>query len=160
MSVEENVGRASEEVLRIPAGVMNLLRQSYSTRETVLDWMLAAAVVAVCAYAVWPMLKRPRLDKTDMKPNQDVKEAVGGVDSIYKRTYTYNLPPGRRVAHRVGPSPFSAPRPPIVGPISAGVQFCDGSQGLGAFWPPHEPPADDAGAEDTGVGYSHKLRAH
>ena len=163
MAIEDDAGRASEEILRIPAGVMNLLRQSYSTREKVLDWLLAGAVAAVALYAAWPMLKRRRLDQTDMVPNQDVKGALGAagsVDTVYKQTYTYNLPPGRRIAHRVGPSPYSAPRPPIIGPISAGVSLGEPDNRLGAYWPPHEPPVDEAGLDPGDGSTLHKFRTH
>ncbi len=113
-----------EQVVRIPAGVMNLVRQSYDTRERVLDWMLAFFVAGALIYAFWgPIVamvkppKDPNAGKTDVTPNQDYKNACSGLSNSPSRIYTYNMPQNRNlIASRVGPSSTRIPVNPGFGP--------------------------------------------
>lgn len=119
------LGDSYEEVVKIPSGVMNLIRQSYDSRERVLDWMLALSVAGALIYVFRAQIsgmitppKDPNAGKTDMVPNQDVKNAV--CDSNMRppkaNIYTYNMPRSRsEIASRIGPSSVRIPFNPAFG---------------------------------------------
>lgn len=104
--------------VRVPSNLYSYIRASYDSREKVLDWCLAIAVVATLAYVFRDELRQmvypdasPNAGRSDQPtPNQDVVEAFpygGRVAS--DRIYTYNMPSSRAISYRKGPS---ATRPP------------------------------------------------
>jgi hypothetical protein len=122
--LEDTATGAYEEVVRIPSGVMNLVRQSYDSRDKVLDWMLAIGVAAAMAYAFRHQLlgfmfttNGPNAGKTDLVPNQAASQAIGKTGQPVETIYTYNMPKARTtIADRVGPSSVRKPFNPGYGP--------------------------------------------
>jgi hypothetical protein len=102
------------EVLKVPAGVMRMLEQSYGTRERQLDWLLAIIAVGATTFAFWPQLKGCiwPLPK-DMKPNDEVTQIPKHPGA---RVMTYNLPPSRALAVRRGPTVVPIPNNPSFSP--------------------------------------------
>jgi hypothetical protein len=119
----EVIADTYKDVVHIPSGVMDLVRQSYDSRERVLDWMLAIAVVGVLLYLMGPKfnlsftkLVGVNADKIDLMPNQDVAAAVGTNQPV-ETIYTYNMPIARRnIAYNVGPTSVRKPFNPKFGP--------------------------------------------
>lgn len=123
MSIESDTGAAAEHVVRVPAGIMQLLRQSYDTREKALDWFMAFAVVGTMAYVFRHQLRglidadaSPDAGLDDAPvPNQDVRGAFPR-GSVSPQVYTYNLPPSRAIRTGIGPSMTPAPGNPACPP--------------------------------------------
>lgn len=112
-TIEGAASEAAGRTIRVPANIMGLLRQSYDTREKVLDWMLAIGVTAALAYAygdeIRGWLAAPEPDAP--APNADVGGAFDA--SIRKpEIYTYNMPVSRRARYGPGPSAVSPPADP------------------------------------------------
>lgn len=103
-----------EETVAIPANIMGLLRQSYDSREKMLDWLLAIATVGVVVAVFWPQL-RAISGRKDMLPNDNVSGALPNKGG-YTDYLTYNLPPTRQLRARIGPSVTRIPFPPGSGP--------------------------------------------
>jgi hypothetical protein len=122
---------AGEETIRIPRNVYGLLRQSYDTREKVLDWLLAFAVVGALIYAFRDQLLAACIPKVlpdehdtpeagryeDMQINQNVAGALPQGQQAKANVYTYNLPPSRNIRHGVGPSGTRPPNDPGAPPV-------------------------------------------
>jgi hypothetical protein len=114
---------ATEQVIRLPSGVVRLVRQSIDSRERVLDWMLAFAVAGTMLYVFWDQVcglvapsKSANAGLTDSQPNYDGKTMGGdGVKSV-STFINYNMPSSRRFANRVGPSNIRIPDNPQNGP--------------------------------------------
>ena len=49
-TVEQEVSGAANQVVRVPRNMLAMIRQSYDTREKVLDWCLAFAVALCLMY--------------------------------------------------------------------------------------------------------------
>lgn len=125
--MSESLSDAADAGVRIPANIYGLIRQSYDTREKILDWMLAIGTVAVLAWAfrdqirtvVWPYDNAdPDTGRTDPPvPNQD----VSGAFPTGRRSdlYTYNLPYCRTSREGVGPSGTRPPLNPALPPAFA-----------------------------------------
>lgn len=106
------------ETVKLPANLMGILRESYDSRQKVLDWMLAGSVVVVCLWAFWPQLTSLAATGGPVTPNQDVK---GALPSVWKQqtpanVYTYNMPSSRKIRSGVGPSGTRAPFDPSSQP--------------------------------------------
>lgn len=120
----DSLETGADKVVRVPANIMGLLRQSYDSREKVLDWILALTVVIVL---VWifrdQLLGMVASDATDPNagradeptPNLDVRGAFPfrgtGPD-----LYSYNMPVSREIRYSVGPSATRVPGNPAVPP--------------------------------------------
>lgn len=123
MSIESDTGAAAEHVVRVPAGVMQLLRQSYDSREKVLDWIVTIAVVGTMAYVFRHELRglvdpdrSPDAGLDDAPvPNQDVRDAFPR-RGVRPDIYTYNLPPSRGIRTGIGPAMSPAPGNPACPP--------------------------------------------
>jgi len=119
MTVESDLAGTAEATVKIPANTMKLLRQSYDTREKILDWWLALFVVAALAYTFRSQLRgmvlpdaNPNLGKTpNMVPNQGVGNAFPNF-GINPQVYTYNMPPSRTIRDDRGPAVSRTPRDP------------------------------------------------
>lgn len=119
MEIERDLGETAEATIRIPANTMKLLRQSYDTREKVLDWWLAVFVAGALVYAFRNELRGFVTPDTDpnagkdpsMVPNQGVGDALPN-RGINPMVYTYNLPPSRLIKERRGPSGTRKPFDP------------------------------------------------
>jgi len=128
MDVEADLGNTAEQTIRIPANAMRLLRQSYDSREKVLDWWLAIFVTAALVYAFRDQLRgfvKPQADANagrvdSMVPNQGVGDAFPNY-GINPLIYTYNMPPSRFIKERRGPSGTRVPYSPSGGPAFPGV---------------------------------------
>lgn len=115
VDIKEATGAAARETIRIPSNVMGLLRESYDTRQKVLDWMLSIGVIAVLIWAFWEPLGS-LFGGQDMKPSQNVS-GVGGAlpprQTAPANIYTYNLPSSRRMIRTgVGPTGTRPPNNP------------------------------------------------
>jgi len=122
----------SEHVVRVPANMMRLLRESYDTRQKQLDWWLALAVAGALCWAFRDQLMGivGLSDATanagaypHMKPNQDIGQAFptpSGATGAGRGTvwngYTYNLPPSRQLKEARGPSATRQPWSPSLAP--------------------------------------------
>jgi hypothetical protein len=101
---------AADDTIEIPRNVMGLLRQSYDTRQKMLDWMLAIGVALLMGWAFRAELMgllAPSYDVNDgtqdnYQPNMNLGEALR-TDGVPSQIYTYNLPPSRNV--RTDPTP-------------------------------------------------------
>ena len=118
--------RAADEVIKVPAGLMGLLRQSYDTREKVLDWMLSFAVVWVMVILFRQQLTEmwgqrnlgPNAGRKDnLVPNQDLASMIGAVGDIPPGIYTYNMPSSRMIRYARGPSGTRVPSDPSATPV-------------------------------------------
>jgi hypothetical protein len=118
--------RAADEVIKVPAGLMGLLRQSYDTREKVLDWMLSFAVVWVMVILFRQQLTEawgqrdlgPNVGREDsLVPNQNLASMIGAADDIPPGIYTYNMPSSRMLKHSRGPSGTRVPTDPSATPV-------------------------------------------
>jgi hypothetical protein len=122
-AVSQTLNSTYEETVRIPSGVMQLVRQSYDTRDKVLDWMLAIFVAGALIYvfrAPLMAMVKPDLSinagKVDVVPDNAICEAVGNGQPVGK-IYTYNMPQSRQnIASRIGPSSVRMPYNPGYGP--------------------------------------------
>ena len=120
--MSDPIEQGYEEVVKIPSGVMGLVRKSYDTREKILDWMLAIAVVSVLVYLFHDKIKFPlrpstynvNLGKQDMVPTQDAEEALK-TEHATKNVYTYNMPASRAIKEHIGPSGVRIPFNPKFG---------------------------------------------
>ena len=127
--VETPIGGAeASETIRVPRNVMSMLRQSYDSREKVLDWLLAFAVVGCLVYifrdqlraCLWPLPSAsdgPNAGRTDnSQPNQNV---AGAFPQQAKRPelFTYNMPSSRHGRYGVGPSGTRPPDNPSNPPV-------------------------------------------
>lgn len=104
---------AATQTVRLPANLMGILRESYDSRQKVLDWMLSIAVVVVAVYAFWPTLKDLLNSEKIITPSQDVAGALPDVfaQPVPASIYTYNMPSSRsKIRTGIGPS---ATRPPV-----------------------------------------------
>lgn len=115
----ETVADVTDQTIKVPEGIMRLLRQSYSTREKALDWILAIAVVAVMAYAFRDQLRGmlapstdPNAGLDDVTPSQDINGPRGAFPRTNPRApadpFTYNMPSSRALrnnAYPLGPAP-------------------------------------------------------
>lgn len=127
MTVETDLADTATETVRIPAGVMGLLRQSYDTREKVLDWCLAIGVTAALTFMFRDTIMTwfvpdpdPNAGRADApQPSQDVRGAFPfkgfGTD-----IYTYNMPVSRRIKWGIGPSGTAPPTDPSAPPAFMG----------------------------------------
>jgi hypothetical protein len=129
--MSETLGEAGEAasdlddtVVRVPANLMALIRQSYDSREKVLDWMLAIAVVAAMVYvfrdelrsclAGDPSVNAGRVDAP--MPSQDLQGAFPFGGRNTDRLYTYNMPSSRKYKYSAGPSGTRPPADPSQPP--------------------------------------------
>jgi hypothetical protein len=118
-------GEAADKLVRVPAGVMDLLRQSYGSRERVLDWMLAIGVTVTMAYVfrdeLMGLITPPddanagRVDS--FQPNQNVPGAFPRGQKAPANPYTYNMPPSRSVRYSVDTSGMMPPGNPAQTPF-------------------------------------------
>ena len=119
----DTIEGTTESVVRIPANAMSLLRQSYDSRQKVLDWMLAIGVAGAMCWAFKAELRgfltSPINVNTgrddDIVPNMAVREARNFGDAGQGQ-YTYNLPASRALPFRVAPSGTRAPNNPSDAP--------------------------------------------
>lgn len=116
MALEELA--AVNEAVKLPANLMGLLRESYDSRQKVLDWLLAGSVAVVCVWAFWPQLTSLAATGGPVTPNQDVD---GALPSLWKQplpanVYTYNMPSSRRIRDGYGPSGTRTPFNPSSQP--------------------------------------------
>jgi hypothetical protein len=130
-AVGEAAEAAGEATVRIPRNVYGLLRESYDSREKVLDWLLAFAVVAALIYAFRDQLLAVCMPKVipdehdtpeagrheDMVPNQNIAGALPVAQKARSNVYTYNLPPSRDLRHGMGPSGTRPPDDPGAAPM-------------------------------------------
>lgn len=117
-------GELGDTVVHIPANLMGLIRQSYDSREKVLDWLLAISVVVVMAYVfrdeirscfvVDPSANTGRTD--EVQPSQDIQGAFPYGGRNTDRLYTYNMPSSRNYRYTVGPSSTRPPNNPSAPP--------------------------------------------
>lgn len=132
MTVETDLSDAATASVRVPGDILQLVRQSYDTRQKALDWLLALSVAGALVWAfqdelkawIWPANLPPDAGRdATPQPNQD----VAGAYPFYGRgpdRLSYNLPPSRslqygRVQSAVGlPSNPSAPPFLYGGPTS------------------------------------------
>ncbi len=128
-STTEAVATEGGRLVRVPANIMGLLRQSYDTREKVLDWCLAIGAAATMAYvfrdeigtlfsgALPDLSDGPDAGRTDdMQPNQNVSGALPPFNRLRASLYSYNLPPSRAIRYGVGPSGTMPPSNPADTP--------------------------------------------
>ena len=114
---------AERQTVRLPANLMALVRQSYDSREKVLDWMLALGVVGSLAWVFRDQLKGwctldpgPNAGRADEpQPNQDVAGAFRPA-CARPDLYTYNMPPARNVRFSIGPTMSPPPSNPASPP--------------------------------------------
>jgi len=106
---------AAEEMTRIPANLMAVLRHSYDTREKVLDWLLSLAVVACMAFTFRAQLRgvfnRINPGSAPLRPNEAMPDngSPNCTGRVVSFLYTNNQ--GPRTA-RTGRVPTGT-RPPI-----------------------------------------------
>lgn len=124
MTVESDLAGTADGTVRIPANVMGLLRQSYDSREKVLDWLLALGVTAALVVAYWPQLihmcgrgdPTPDAGRDDPAvPSQDVADAFP--TGRQRDLYTYNMPTSRSVRYGIAPSGNPVPGNPAAPPL-------------------------------------------
>jgi hypothetical protein len=117
--VGDAAAAAGEQTIKIPSNVMGWLRQSYDSREKILDWSLAFIVAGLMVYTfrgpllgmVWS-IDDPNAGKADNpQPNMDVGDAFPNTGAT-SRIYTYNMPPSRDIRSDAGPSGTGVPRNP------------------------------------------------
>jgi hypothetical protein len=116
---------AGKQTVRVPANLLRMVRQSYDSREKVLDWMLAIGVVATLSYVfrdeirgcIWPGVPDdPNAGRADEPtPNQDVADAFPG-GGMRPGLYTYNMPPARNFRYSAAPSGTRPPHNPSMSP--------------------------------------------
>lgn len=123
MTLETDTAHATERLVRVPNGIMALLRQSYDSRERVLDWMLAIGVACGLVYAFRDELRgfiaspedanAGRTD--DLEPNQNIP---GAFPNTAQRPdlYSYNMPAARNIRYGIGPSSVPPPANPANPP--------------------------------------------
>lgn len=117
------VSNAADETIRIPRNVMGLLRQSYDSREKVLDWMVSIVVAVALVWAFRKELRGAIGASSDpqagaapsLQPNMDIGDAFSN-RGILARVYTYNMPMSRNIIKRVGPSGTRPPQNPSATP--------------------------------------------
>jgi hypothetical protein len=120
---------SGEDAVRIPANVMALLRQSYDTREKILDWCLAIGVAVALAYTFRDQLRGmcglddPGVNagrEAEPQPSQDVAGAfpAGGTPND---AYTYNMPVSRAIRYSVEGGGTALPSNPSASPNFPGV---------------------------------------
>lgn len=124
-AIETNLSETSAETIRVPRNIMGLLRQSYDTRERVLDWMLAlfvaGALVLMFRDQIWacfigdPSANAGRDDEPI--PSQDINSAIPPQNSTVAKLYTYNMPSSRSIKFRAGPSMTPPPSDPSQPPL-------------------------------------------
>jgi hypothetical protein len=107
---------------RIPANIMGLLRQSYDSREKILDWVLAIGVTLALVYAFRDELQSlvgspdqagPNTGRSpEPQPNQNIAGAfpnAGTEGGRWPGLYAYNMPSSRDIRYTVGPSATAPP---------------------------------------------------
>jgi hypothetical protein len=101
------------ETVKLPSNLMSILRESYDSRQKVLDWMLSFAVIAVCIWAFWEPLVG-MFPTRKVVPSQDVSGALPDVwrQPVPSKLYTYNLPSSRTMHVGIGPSSTRPPHNP------------------------------------------------
>ena len=112
------------ETIRVPRNIMGLLRQSYDSREKVLDWLLAFSVALALAYLFQDQIRSLFLPDPDVnanlddppQPSQAVDEAIPPCNATVAKIYTYNLPPSRIFRNDRGPSMTPPPANPSAPP--------------------------------------------
>ena len=117
---------AGRTTVRVPANVLRLIRQSYDTREKVLDWLLAICVVVVLAYVcrdeIRGVLGMPDADDPnagrhdDPQVNQDVQEAFQPYGGLRPSLYTYAMPVSRSIRYSAPPLGTRVPDNPSLPP--------------------------------------------
>lgn len=132
MSLEDDAAFAADETVRIPRNVMGLLRQSYDTREKVLDWALAFIVAGALAWAfkdeIRSMFLAPNPDPNagkapDPQPNVNLGSAFPGAGQSGGRwpaLYAYAMPSSRDIRASVGPNGTRPPSNPSNPPVTFG----------------------------------------
>ena len=122
MALEQEAGEAAEATVRVPSNIMGLLRQSYSNREKMLDWMLAIGCALALCWAYRDTLlglaappTDPNTGRPTMVPNQNTPGAFPNT-ARQPRFYSYNLPPSRKIAYAIGPSGTMPPANPSQPP--------------------------------------------
>lgn len=121
-TVTDDLGDAADKTIRVPANLMHFIRQSYDTREKMLDWMLAIGVTAALTYAFRDELRTligitNNVDANTGRddnpvPNQDIGSAfphAGTTGGRWPALYNYNMPTSRRIRYDAPPS---GTRPP------------------------------------------------
>lgn len=122
MTVEADLDMAANQTIRVPSNIMGLLRQSYDSREKMLDWMLAIGVTVALVVAFRDELRSmlgvsgdagPNVGRrAPSVPNQDLGSAfpyAGRTGGRYPALYAYNMPTSRNFRYGIGPS---GTRPP------------------------------------------------
>lgn len=116
---------AEGRMVRVPANMMRIIRQSYDSREKVLDWCLAIGVVVALCWAfrdqlmnvLWPV-PDPNAGRTDAPvPNQDVATALPIGNPARADVYTYNMPKSRQIKFGSAPSGVGPPDNPSLPPL-------------------------------------------
>lgn len=126
--MSESLGQAADaaegETIRVPRNIMGLLRQSYDSREKMLDWILAFAVAIALVLMFRDQIMAcfitdpgPNAGRDDPPvPSQNVDEAIPPEDQTNARLYTYNMPVSRKIRYFPGPSANPPPLDPSMPP--------------------------------------------
>jgi hypothetical protein len=96
-------GETADAIVKIPSGAMRIIRQSYDSRERVLDWMLAIFVAAALVYVFKAQLMGMFVGDPGpnaglppvFAPNQNVGSAFPNDQYAPAYVYTYNMPSSR-----------------------------------------------------------------
>lgn len=125
MTVETELSQAGRQTVRIPQNIMSLLRQSYDSREKVLDWCLAFGVAGALVYVfrdeLAALARPPSVDPNAGRadepiPNVDLATAFPANQRAQPSLYTYNMPVSRAIRYSVGPSGTMPPIDPSQPP--------------------------------------------
>lgn len=129
MSVDQDFAGAADETIRVPGNLMHFIRQSYDTREKMLDWMLALGVAGALTFAFRDEIRTwlgiageagPNVGRADnIVPNQDIGSAfpyAGREGGRWPALYNYNMPSSRNIRYNAGPSGTRPPRNPSLQP--------------------------------------------
>lgn len=124
-TIEGTLDATEGETIRVPRNIMGLLRQSYDTREKILDWMLAFFVAFALAWMFRDQIMAyfapdpdPNAGRDDPPvPSQNVDDAIPPGDRLNAKLYTYNLPPSRSIRWHVGPNANPPPANPSNAPV-------------------------------------------
>jgi hypothetical protein len=122
MSIETTASETADQTIRLPKNVLRLIRQSYSSRERVLDWTLAIFVAAAMCYVFKAQLMGmfagdPSINAgatPSQVPNQNVGDAFPTTQYATPNIYTYNMPVSRNLERRFGPILTRVPHDPSL----------------------------------------------
>jgi hypothetical protein len=124
----EQIGAAADaaatETVRVPRDLLAHFRQTYDTREKLLDWMLAAGVVAALLWAfrdeLWSSWGwgEAGVNAGRAGPSQPTQDTSGLACSSATRPdlYNYNAPFSRYLRYAIGPAGTAPPGNPSLPP--------------------------------------------